>query len=70
MEIYANCLKTNRAFVYFSKIQHVSWDIEPDNMFNVKIHTNAPRHVNQRMSKEDFTKFLNAYMSYEGVSFL
>ncbi len=62
-------IKTNRAFVFFSKIQHISWDIDQYKQYNLKIYTGATKPVNHILTKSEFQEFLAAYTCYEGVKF-
>ncbi len=40
-EIYANAIKTKRAFIHFDMIQHFSWNIIGDNNYELKIYSQA-----------------------------
>lgn len=67
MEIYKNAVKTERAFICFKNIQHISWDNEPDNMFLLKIYSSAGKIV-QLVNKDQFQEFFTWYKVFEGVN--
>ena len=60
MEIYKNAIKTDRAFIPFNNIQHISWKLEFKNEYEVKIYSNAQAII-QPMSADSLTEFLKHY---------
>jgi hypothetical protein len=66
MNIYKNAIETDRAFILFSNIQHISWDNEPDNMFLAKIYSSGGKIV-QLMNADSFQCFMLAYKTHSEV---
>jgi hypothetical protein len=66
MEIYKNAIQTERAFIMFNKIQHISWDYESDYNILLKIYSSAGKIV-QLISEEHFDSFMLRYKYFEGV---
>lgn len=64
--IYKNAIMTDRAFILYSNIQHISWDVEPENMFLLKIYSNGGKIV-QLMSPEVYESFMISYKVFSGV---
>tara|TARA_R110002020_G_scaffold53057_2_gene148702 strand:- start:3030 stop:3239 length:210 start_codon:yes stop_codon:yes gene_type:complete len=66
MEIYKNAIKTDRAFIPFNNIQHISWKLEFKNEYEVKIYSNAQAII-QPMSADRLEEFLKHYKQYMRV---
>ena len=66
MQFYTRGIETNRAFVAFDNIQHISWShVDYDNV-EVKIYSSNPSAIIQKMPSGDFLNFLNSYKEYMG----
>jgi hypothetical protein len=66
MKIYKNAIKTERAFILFNNIQHISWRLEFKNDYEVKIYSNA-QVIIQPMSTNDLDNLLENYKEFMGV---
>ena len=66
MELYKNAIQTDRAFIYFDKLQHYSWAKVLDNAYDVKIYSNAG-YIIQNMNKEEYVEFKRNYNIFMGV---
>ena len=65
MKIYRNAIQTDRAFIDFDNIQHLSWSKHQEN-YEVKIYSNA-RYILQIVSTKEFNELLEMYKMYKGV---
>jgi len=65
-EIYANAIKTKRAFIHFDMIQHFSWNIIGDNNYELKIYSQAG-YIIENFNKSFFEYFLKLYKEYKEV---
>jgi len=65
-EIYANAIKTKRAFIHFDMIQHFSWNIIGDNNYELKIYSQAG-YIIENFNKSFFEYFLKLYKEYKNV---
>jgi len=66
MKIYKNAIKTERAFILFNNIQHISWRLEFKNDYEVKIYSNA-QVIIQPMSTNDLDNLLENYKEFMWV---
>ena len=66
MIIYKNAIKTERAFILFSNIQHISWRLEFKKDYEVKIYSNA-QVIIQPMSNNELEDLLGRYQECMGV---
>lgn len=66
MQFYTRGIETNRAFVAFDNIQHISWKWIKDNEVECKIHTASKYPVIQTMKDDSFLSFLKLYKEYMG----
>jgi hypothetical protein len=66
MKFYDNAIMTDKAFILFSRIQHVSWDIEPDNMVMLKIYSSGGK-ILQLVNHTEFYEFLKRMKAIGGV---
>ena len=66
MIIYKNAIKTERAIILFSNIQHISWRLEFKNDYEVKIYSNA-QVIIQPMSDNELEDLLGRYQECMGV---
>ena len=64
MKIFKNALRTDRAFIHFNKIQHISWNYH-DEGIELKVYSNAGTII-QYITEENLTKLLNAYTKFIG----
>tara|TARA_E500000318_G_scaffold96414_1_gene96772 strand:- start:4254 stop:4514 length:261 start_codon:yes stop_codon:yes gene_type:complete len=65
--IYKNAIQTNRAFIHFDKIQHVSWSKDGvTNELTVKIYS-ASGYIIVFMTEKERDKFLYNYGKFKGV---
>ena len=65
MKIYKNALRTDRAFIHFDKIQHISWYKEGDIM-EVKVYSNGGCII-QRLTPNELDTLLKKYSKYTDV---
>jgi len=65
MKIYGNAIQTERAFIHFDNIQHLSWSKHQEN-YEVKIYSNAG-YILQIVSMKEFNELLTVYKMYKGV---
>jgi hypothetical protein len=65
-EIYANAIKTKRAFIHFDMIQHFSWNVIGDNNYELKIYSQAG-YIIENFNKSFFEYFLKLYKEYKNV---
>ena len=65
MKVYKNALKTDRAFIHFDKIQHISWFKEGDIM-EVKVYSNGGCII-QRLTPNELDTLLKRYSKYMDV---
>jgi len=59
MKLYENAIQTDRAFIYFNKIAHISWKKRIED-YEVKIYSEAGV-ILQNMSEREYNSFLEAY---------
>ena len=59
MELYENAIQTDRAFIYFNRIAHISWKERRDD-YEVKIYSEAGV-ILQNMSEREYNSFLAAF---------
>jgi len=64
MKIFKNALRTDRAFIHFDKIQHISWNYH-DEGIELKVYSNAGTII-QYITEENLTKLLNSYTKFIG----
>lgn len=64
MKIEKKAIETDRAYVRYRNIQHISWARKNDDVLEVKIHTSNNSPIIQNMSNSDFDIFLKAYKDY------
>jgi len=64
MEIKYNAIETDRAYVRYNNIQHISWAKATSGNFEVKIHTSNNNPIIQLFTKEEFDNFLNSYKDF------
>lgn len=64
MKIFKNALRTDRAFIHFDKIQHISWN-NHDEGIELKVYSNAGTII-QYITDENLTNLLNVYCKYIG----
>tara|TARA_R110000737_G_scaffold349917_1_gene387405 strand:+ start:1910 stop:2149 length:240 start_codon:yes stop_codon:yes gene_type:complete len=67
MYIYVNAIETERAFILFKNIQHISWAKVSVNDYEVKIYSTA-QVIIQPMSDSDLASFLEHYKEHMGVT--
>ena len=60
IKIFKNALKTDRAFIHYDKIQHISWSRTLKRM-ELKVHSGAGVII-QSMEVEELEEFLNSYV--------
>lgn len=66
MQFYTRGIETNRAFVAFDNIQHISWKWTSDIDVECKIHTSSQYPIIQTMKEDSFLSFLKLYKEYMG----
>ena len=62
MEIDNRAVKTDRAFILFENIQHISWTKDRE-MYEVKIYSNASAII-QSMTGNELTNLLGHYTTW------
>lgn len=67
MKIYSNAIETDRAFIVFRNIQHISWDFEETKVL-LKVYSSGGKIV-QFVDEDTFNKFMIEYKHYERVNF-
>jgi len=69
MELYENAIQTDRAFIYFNKIAHISWKetnlgTNPNSkrmvLYEVKIYSDAGV-ILQNMTPSEYHSFIRTY---------
>ena len=69
MELYENAIQTDRAFIYFNRIAHISWKevalgakgVKPSSIYyEVKIYSDAGMII-QNMTASQYLAFMKAY---------
>ena len=69
MELYENAIQTDRAFIYFNRIAHISWKetgLGPNKnstrmvLYEVKIYSDAGV-ILQNMTPSEYHSFIRAY---------
>jgi hypothetical protein len=66
MKIFKNALRTNRALIHFSKIQHISWNYHDEGV-EAKVYSSAGTIV-QYITEKELSKLLDAYCKFIEVS--
>lgn len=64
MKIFKNALRTDRAFIYFDKIQHISWNYH-DEGIELKVYSNAGTII-QYITENNLSKLLDSYSKFIG----
>tara|TARA_R100001126_G_C4755097_1_gene114917 strand:+ start:321 stop:524 length:204 start_codon:yes stop_codon:yes gene_type:complete len=62
MKVYKNAVQTDRAFIHFDNIQHISWYKEGDIM-EVKVYSNGGCII-QRLTVSELDTLLQRYSVY------
>ena len=65
IKIYRTAIETDRAFIHFDNIQHLSWSKHQED-YEVKVYSNAG-YILQIVSEKQFNELLNMYKMYKGV---
>lgn len=60
IKFYNNAMMTDKAFILYRNITHISWDIEPGDMVNLKVYS-AGGKIIQMVTSSELEKFLRAY---------
>lgn len=68
MKIFKNALRTDRAFMHFNKIQHISWNYHVEEI-ELKVHSSAGIII-QYINEEQLSKLLETYSQYENMKIL
>jgi len=66
MKIYDNAIETERAFIHFNNVQHISWNKYDEENVEVKIHSMS-NFIIQVMKFEDAEYLLTKYKVHMGV---
>ena len=61
IRIFKNALKTDRAFIHYDKIQHISWNSNGVLGMELKVYSSAGTII-QLMDSTEYTKFCNSYV--------
>ena len=61
IRIFKNALKTDRAFIHYDKIQHISWNQNGELGMELKVYSNAGMII-QYLELQDLERFLDSYV--------
>ena len=61
IRIFKNALKTDRAFIHYDKIQHISWNQNGVLGMELKVYSSAGTII-QYLELEDLERFLDSYI--------
>lgn len=64
MKITYNAIETDRAYVRYNNIQHISWSRKDDAILEVKIYTSNNSPIIQNFSKEEYSDFIYKYKEF------
>jgi len=67
MKIFKNAVRTDRAFIHFDKVQHISWNYHQESV-EAKVHSNAGTII-QYITEEELSKLLDTYCKFIGVNY-
>lgn len=66
MKIYRNAVMTDRAFIHFNNIQHISWNYHGDSV-EVKVYSGVDNPIIKHISSSELDKLVNRYAEFMGV---
>jgi|TARA_R100000482_G_scaffold124159_1_gene76051 hypothetical protein len=66
MKIYRNAVMTDRAFIHYKNIQHISWNYHGDSV-EVKIYSGVGNPIINHISSSELDKLVNRYAEFKGV---
>ena len=69
MKIYKNAVMTDRAFIHFDNIQHISWNYHGDYV-EVKVYSSVGNPIIKQISSNELDTLVNRYAEYTGVELL
>jgi len=65
MKIFKNAVRTDRAFIHFDKIQHISWNTHESHMLEVKVYSGGGTII-QYITDKELSKLLDTYSEFIG----